>query len=228
MVEGRVAEIREVREEGGGWSGITAAGGVAAEEGSDFVAIAANGHGAPAAVVCARVVVEEKATRGIGATADRRVGALDEELGGGTRNGGEEPLETTLAGDEFQPPAFGVGNEFVVPFREAKQIIDGLDPAFGEGLLLHERRKDGAEGFAQAEDFEENGVDGLWFREQQRMKACGPFGCDNARADQEGHEFVPGEVVSGGSSIGEIEGEAAGDEVGLGVGERIGHARRVR
>jgi len=118
---------------------------VAAEEGSDFVTIAANGHGTPAAVVGARVIVEEKATRGIGATTDRRAGAFYEELGGGTCNGGEEPFEAAFAGDELQPPAFGTGNEFVVAFGETKQIIYGLDPGFGEGLYLNEGRIDGAE-----------------------------------------------------------------------------------
>ena len=126
---------------------------MAEEERGDLVAIAANGHGAPAAAVGARVVIEEKATRGIGANANRCVEAFDDQFGGGTRNGGEEPLETSFPSDEFQPPAFGTGNEFVVTFGEAKQIVDGLDPAFGEGLLLHEGSEDGAEGFAQAKGF---------------------------------------------------------------------------
>ena len=112
------------------------------------MAIAANGHGAPAAAVGARAVIEEKAARRIGANADRCVGAFDDQFGCGTCDGGQKPFEATFPGNEFQSPAFGAGNEFVVAFGEAKQIVDGLDPAFGEGLLLHEGSEDGADGFA--------------------------------------------------------------------------------
>ena len=206
-----------MNEGSGGGSGIAAAGGVAPEERGDLVAIAANGHGAPAAAVGARVVVEEEAARGIGANADRCVGAFDDQFGGGARNGGEEPFEAAFTSDEFQAPAFGAGHEFVVAFGEAKQIVDGLDPAFGEGLFLHEGRKDGADGFAQAKNFQKNGVDGLRLSEQQGMKAGSTFGGDDAGVDEEGNELVPGEVMCGGSGIGEVEGEATGDEVGLGL-----------
>jgi len=192
------------------------------------VAIAANGHGAPAAAVGARVVIEEKATRGIGANANGCVGAFDDQFGGGTRNGGEEPLEASFPRDEFQPPAFGAGNKLVVALGEAKQIVDGLGPTFGEGLLLHERRKDSADGFAQAEDFQENGVNGLRLAVEQLIKAGRAFGGDDAGADQEGDELVPREVMCGGHGIGEIEGEAAGDEVGRGAGGRVCHRRRVQ
>jgi hypothetical protein len=219
VVEGRVAEIREVNEGSGEGSGIAVVGGAAAEERGDLVAIAANGHGAPAAAVRARVVIEEQAARGISANADRGVGAFDEELGGRTRDGGEEPLEAAFAGDEFQAPAFGAGNEFVVAFGEAKQIVDGLDPAFGERLFLHEGREDGADGFAQTKDFQENGVHGLGLTVKKGMKAGRTFGSDDAGVDEEGDEFVPGEVMCGGSGIGEIEGKATGDEVGRVAGE---------
>src|SRR5208283_2322519 len=97
---------------GCGWSGFAAAGSLAPEERGDLVAIAANGHGAPAAAVGTRVIVEEEAARGIGANADRCVGAFDDQFGGRTRNGGEEPLEAAFPGDEFQTPAFGAGNKF--------------------------------------------------------------------------------------------------------------------
>ena len=180
------------------------------------MAIAANGHGAPAAAVGTRVIVEEEAARGIGANADRCVGALDDQFGGRTRNGGEEPLEAAFPGDEFQTPAFGARNKFIVAFGEAKQIVDGLDPAFGEGFFLHEGSKDGADGFAQAKDFEENGVNGLRLGVEQGMKAGCAFGSDDAGVDEERDELVPGKVMRSGSSIGEIEGEAPGDEVGMG------------
>ena len=208
-----------MNEGGGGGSGIAAADGVAPEERGDLVAIATNGHGAPAAAVGARVVVEEEAARGIGAKANRSVGAFDEEFSGGARDGGEEPFKAAFTSDEFKAPDFSAGHQFVVAFCKAKQIVDGLDPAFGEGLFLHEGRKDGADGFAQAKNFQKNGVDGLRLSEQQGMKAGSTFGGDDAGVDEKGNELVPGEVMCGGSGIGEVEGEATGDEVGLAAGE---------
>ena len=182
------------------------------------MAITANGHGAPAAAVRARVVIEEEAASGIGATTHRGAGAFDEELGSGTRNGGEKPFEAAFAGDEFQTPAFGAGDEFVVALGETKQIVDGRDPDLWEGLFLDERRENSAEGLAQTKDIEENGVNSLRLRVEKGMKASGAFGGDDAGVVEEGDELVPGEVVRSGRGIGEIEGEATGDEMGCAAG----------
>ena len=189
---------------------------MAAQERGDLVAIAANGHGAPAAAVGARVVIEEEAACRVGANADRRIGPFDDQFCSGTGNGGEKPLEAAFPGHEFQPPAFDAGDKLVVALGETKQIVDGFDPALGEGLLLHEGREDGADGFAQTKDFQENGVHGLRFGLEEKMKARRSFGGDDAGVDEEGDELVPGEVMCGGRGIGEIEGQAPGDELGMG------------
>ncbi len=118
---------------------------MATQEGGDLVSIAANSHGAPAAAMGARVVIEEEAATGIGATAQRGVWAFYEEFGCGTRDGGKKPFEAAFAGDEFQTPAIGTWNEFVVAFGEAKKVVDGLDPDLRERLLLDEGIEDGAE-----------------------------------------------------------------------------------
>jgi hypothetical protein len=186
---------------------------VATEERGDFVAIAANGHGTPAAAMGARVVIEEEAASRIGATAHRRVGAFDEEFGCGTRNGSEEPFEAAFAGDELQTPAFGVGNEFVMAFREAQQVVDGLNPDFREGLLLDERSEDGAERLAEAQDLEENRIDSLRLGGKQGMKARGALGGNDTDVDKERDKLGPGEVVRRGRGIGEVESEASSDEV---------------
>lgn len=177
------------------------------------MAIAANGHGAPAAAMGARVVIEEQAAIGIGATAHWGVGAFDEEFGGGTRNGGEKPFEATFTGDELQTPAFGAGDEFVVAFREAQQVVDGLDPDFREGLFVDERSEDGAEGLAETQDSEEDCVDSLRFGGKQGMEASGTLGSDDAGVHKERDKLVPGEVVGGGRGIGEVESEASSDKV---------------
>lgn len=158
---------------------------MAPEKRGDLVAIAADGHGAPAAAVGARIVIEEEPARGIGADTHRCVGAFDDQLGGGTRNGGEKPFKATFAGDEFQSPTFGAGDEFVVAFSEAKQIVDGFDPAFGERLFGHEGREDGADRFAQTKDFQEHGVHGLRLGLEPGVKAGRSLGGDDAGVDEE-------------------------------------------
>src|SRR5208282_6464737 len=111
------------------------------------------------------------------------------------------------------------GNKLVVAFGETKQIVDGLDPAIREGLLLHEGREDGADGFAQTKDFQENGVHSLRFGVEQGKKASCAFRGDDAGGNEEGDELVPGEIMRGGRGIGEIEGKASGDEVGCVTGD---------
>ena len=114
------------------------------------MAIAADRHGAPTAAAGPRIIIEEEAAGRVGATANRGVGAFDEKFGGGTRDCRKKPFEAAFAGDEFQAPAFRVRHQFVMALGEAKQVVDGSNPAFGEGLLLHECREDGAERLSQA------------------------------------------------------------------------------
>ncbi len=57
------------------------------------------------------------------------------------------------------------------------------------------------------------------FGVEQGKKAGCPFRGDDAGVDEEGNELVPGEIMCGGSGIGEIEGEAPSDEVGCVAGE---------
>lgn len=65
-----------------------AAHGVTAEEASNFVTIAADGHGAPTAPTRAGVIVKEEAAGRIGTAADGSAWAFDEEFGGGASHGG--------------------------------------------------------------------------------------------------------------------------------------------
>ncbi len=101
----------------------------------------------------ARIVIEEEAASGIGTTAHWGGGAFDKKFGGGARDGGKKPFEATFAGDEFQTPAFSTGNEFVVTFSEAEEIVDGLNPHFRKGLFLDKGGEDGPERFPKTQDF---------------------------------------------------------------------------
>ena len=54
---------------------------------------------------------------------------------------------------------------------------------------------------------------------EQGEKAGRAFRGDDAGVDEKRDELVPGEVMCGGGGIGEIEGQAAGDEVRCVTGE---------
>lgn len=59
---------------------ITAPGRAAAQKGSHFVAIAANGHGTPATSMSARIIVKKQTAGWVRATADGSTRAFDEEF----------------------------------------------------------------------------------------------------------------------------------------------------
>ena len=191
---------------------------MAAEERGDFVAIAAEGHGTPAAAMRAGIIIEEEAAGGIGAAADGRARAFDEEFGGGASEGGEQPIQAAFTGDELERPGPFVRDELVVAFGDAKDFIDRLDPGSGKGLFVDDGAEDGAERFPQTENAEKNGVHGLRFGGEKGTETSSTILGDQAGIEKERHEFIPGKIVSEGREVGEIEGEAAGNEVGSGFG----------
>ncbi len=204
----------------GAESGIAAAGCVTAEESSDFVAIAADGHGAPAAAMRAGIIVEEETAGGVGTAADGSARAFDDEVGGGASESGQEPVKAAFAGDELERPDSLLEDELIVAFGDAEDFVDGLNPGGGEGLSVDNGSKDGAETFAKAEDAEEDDIHSVRCRSEKGTEMCGTILGDQTSIDQERDEFIPGEIVGGGGEVSEIEGETTGDEV---RGERAGH-----
>ena len=92
---------------------------MAAQEGGDFVTIAAELHGTPAAAMRPGIVVEKKAAGGIRATANGCARALDQEFGGGTSDSGKQPFEATFARNELEGPGAVPRDELVVTFGDA-------------------------------------------------------------------------------------------------------------
>lgn len=185
---------------------------VAAEKGRHLVAIAADGHRAPAAAMRARMVVEKEAAGGIGTAANRRARALHEEFGGGAGDGGEKPFEPALARNEMEGPGTVARDEFVVAFGNAKDFVDGFHPRARERLPFHDRGEHGAQGLAQTKDAEKNGIDGERFRGGEGAEPGRTLFGNQPPIDKERDKFVPGEVVSRRSEIGEIKGGAASNE----------------
>ena len=185
---------------------------MAAEERRDLVAIAAHGHGTPATAMRARVVVEEHAAGGIGAAPDGSARALDEKFGCRASDSRKEPLESALAGDEVKGPRGVAVSEFVVALGDAKDFVDGLDPGGRKGLPLDDRGKHRAERFTQAQNTQQNGIDGVRLGAGERAEAGSALFRNEPGINEEGDELIPGEVVGRGSGIGEVEGEPASNQ----------------
>ena len=92
------------------------------------MAIAATGHGAPAASAGTRGIVEKEAAAWVGTDAKAGGWAFGDELGGRTSDGGKEPVQTTFASDKFQSPFTVLLEEFVMAFGNAENFIDWLYP----------------------------------------------------------------------------------------------------
>src|SRR5215472_248363 len=101
---------------------------VTTSEGGDFAAVAADGHGTPAAPVRAGGIVEKKAASRIGAQAQPRLRAFGDDVGRGTGHRGKQPLEAALPGDEFNFPVAVARDKFFMPFGDAQDFVHRLDP----------------------------------------------------------------------------------------------------
>jgi len=117
---------------------LPAGGGMAPGEGRNFMAIAATGHRAPAPAARARRIIEKEVTIRVGTGAESGTWTFRDEFGGGTRDGGKEPVQATFTGDKFQAPIAVLLDEFVVPFGNAQDFIDRFDPISQKGFLTEE------------------------------------------------------------------------------------------
>lgn len=124
--------------------------GLLARESCNFVAIAANSHGAPAPLVGSRVVGEEKAALGIGAEAKPGTVPLSDDLRSGAGHGGEKPVEATFTSDKLNFPLAVPADQFIVSFGNPKNFVERLNP-IGSNLLFAEHgSEDPAESGSQA------------------------------------------------------------------------------
>jgi hypothetical protein len=160
----------------------------------------------------ARIVVEEEAAGRISTAANGRVGTFDEEFGGGTSDGGEQPFQALLASEKLQRPDSAVRDYFIVAFRNAQNLVDRCDPGRGEGLAVDDASKHGAQGLAQAQNAEENGIDGERLGVYQGTQVGGAIFRDELGVNEEGNKLLPGEVASGRREVSEVKGESSGNE----------------
>jgi hypothetical protein len=184
----------------------------AVQERSYLVAIAANGHGAPAAAMGAGIVVEKKGAGRIGAAPYTGFGAFHQEFRGRASDGREQPFHAVFPREELQAPHTVGLRQFIVPFGDAENLVDGLRPHAWERALFANGGENGAKGFAQAQHFEQDAVDGLRFVLGKGTQAARAIFAGDPSGHQEGHEFIPGNVVRMRRKIGKIQREAAGNQ----------------
>jgi hypothetical protein len=144
---------------------------MAAEEGSNFVTIAAGRHGAPAAAVRTGVIVEKEAAGGIRAATNGRAKPFDEKIGGRTGDSGEEPLEAALACNELEGPCTFTKDELIMSFRDAQDFVHRLGPGRRKRLFVDDRSENGSERLTKAKGAKQDGVDGAGFRGKKRARA---------------------------------------------------------
>lgn len=118
---------------------------MAAGKGSDLAAVATTGHGTPSAALRARDIVKKQTARRVGASTEARAWALRDNFRRGTCDGGEQPIQTALPGNEFQAPRAIALEKLIVALRNAQDFVDWLDPIPADGLFTEHR----VEGFAQ-------------------------------------------------------------------------------
>lgn len=177
------------------------------------MAIATDGHGAPAATMRAGIIVKEKLAGRVGAAPDGCGASFDDQFGGGARNRGEEPFEAALAGDVLQAPRILLEHELVVALGDAQDVVDRFNPSTGYTLPRYDRGEDGTQGFAETQDAQEQGVNRLRLRSEKRPQAGGAFLGDEAGVLEKDDELIPGKIAARGR-VGKIQGQTAGDEMG--------------
>lgn len=181
-------------------------------KGGDFAPVAADGHRAPAAPVRRRGIVEEKAAPRVGAQTQPRLRSFGNRFGRRTRHRGEQPLESTLPGHEFDFPLSLARQKFFMPFGDAQDFVDRLDPFPDDPLPVEERIEGQAQSGAKPLGFAEKRLSRLRITAAQGQQFPAALGGDDLGALEESNQLVPGQFRAPRDDVDEIESQAAGNE----------------
>ena len=130
-------------------------------EGGHLAAVAARGHGAPPAAMRAGSVVEEEAASQVGAEANGGSRSFDDNLRGGTGDGGEQPVQAVFAGDVLYAPGLILLHQFVVAFRDAEEGVHRFDPLASDSFLSDHGREYAMQRFPETVGLIQEGIRGL-------------------------------------------------------------------
>ncbi len=131
------------------------------------------------------VIVEEQPATSVGATADGSTGALDQEFGGRTGEGGEKPVQTAFPCHKLKRPGTFLGYKLVVTLGYAENFIDRLYPRAWKGLIVDDGGENGPQRLAKSQDTEQGCVDGVGLRQKQGPKTGGAILGDKVSVYQE-------------------------------------------
>lgn len=169
----------------------------------------------------ARRIIEEKAASRIGAETNGGFRSFDHDLGGGTGDGGEQPVQTVFAGDIFDAPGLILLQQFVVALGDAKDRVHRFDPILGDSFFSGHGGEHTMQRFPEAVGFIEKSVRGLRIALRQQEEAGAALRGDNARSLQERYKLIPMKLSRVDGSIDKIERKTA-------CQERIRHGRGRR
>lgn len=116
---------------------------------------------------------------------------LGDKLRRRTGDRSEQPIEATFARDEFDSPRAVLVNQFVVPFGDAKDFVDGLDRFHGYLLLSVHGGEHFSKRSAEPPGLQEQSFRCLRIGLGQSKKLCAAFRRDDASDFQEKNEPVP-------------------------------------
>jgi hypothetical protein len=185
---------------------------VFARERGNLAAIAARGHGAPPAAMRARCVVEKKAAPRVGAQANGGSRSFDDNIRGGTDDGGEQPVETVFAGDVLDAPELILLQQLIVAFCYAEEGVHRFDPLTGDSFLPDHGREYAMQRLSKAVGFFEKSVGGLGVALGQEQQSGAPLRRDDARSLEECNKFFPMKLSRRRGSVDEVEGQASAEE----------------
>lgn len=183
----------------------------------DFVTIAAQRHGAPAAAARARIVIEEEGASRISTKPDARSFAFREEFRSGPSNSREKPIEAVFTSQEFDSPRASSFDEFVVTFRNSQDFVDRRYPFAGNALFCGEGMKARAKSVAKSHSAIEEIESGLWVGLRERQQLMVSFWRNDLGCAKETDQLFPAKRAcraTGGQrgQITKIDRETATDE----------------
>ena len=164
----------------------------------------------------ARLIAEEKTATGIGADAQPGLRAFNNNLRRGTCDRRQKPVQAPFPGLEFHFPGVSLEDQFVVPFRDAQDLVDRVAPFARNPFFFHEGIKGLTQGIAQPHCAAQQSLRGVWIGAGKRKKACPTLRGNNVRSFEEPDQLVPGEILCRhpriGRIVGEIDGKPAANE----------------
>src|ERR1700676_944602 len=178
--------------------------------------VSANRHRAPPPPVRPRSIKKEKTARRVRARPHPHLRSLDDNFRGRSRHRREKPVHPALACHELQLPARPVLRQFVVAFRDPKNLIDRRNPLRKHALLPHHRPKRLAQPLAQPDRprkyFSRRLRIALW----QRQQISPPLPRNHMRSLEKLNQLLPRWRARARSrvrrNIGEVDGQPSAQQ----------------